>query len=143
MWSVSFQRARVGAVTGVVIAVLAACGGSSGNDPADSGPVLLEPADVLVLEERLGEVAQQVMRDTGSVGGGGFGYTNVDRVVDGFVLEDQDPVERCQQAADGVADLDGPAATVPIRIIRYIPDGGGEYEVLATGAGGGTCTPGG
>lgn len=141
------NRPRRGAlVLGLTMALVlpGACGDDDNSNGASVAPstnesVALSADEKAQLEERLAELATEQVQQSGSVSGGGYGYSTADGTVAGYPSDWQTAIERCQAVADALGELDGPPGSVPIEIHAPRNDGTGEYDVLAAGRGGGTC----
>lgn len=134
----SRRRYALAMAAGLILA-LAACGGDGSSEAGATPDVSLSEQERSQLDERLIELANAQTAQSGSVSGGGYGYSPADGFVTGYPSDWQTALERCQALADAVGELDGPAGDVPIKIVSPRNDGTGEFDVVASGTGGGTC----
>jgi len=145
---------RLLAIAAAAVLITAACGGDdgasnggAGGDQAteEAGPPsrhsleLLSEDDQERLNSHISEFVSRRVTEEQSVDVPNFHYGPFERLVTGFVPDGWDLLESCQEMLDLIAVLDGPPGTVPVRVIRYVEGGGGEYEVRAWGPAGGTC----
>ncbi|MFP4513835.1 MAG: hypothetical protein ACLFRV_12880 [Acidimicrobiales bacterium] len=123
------------AAVAALMLLLAACG----DDDGAGRPTILDDDDQALVQQELDRYGTELLNEHQEVGVGGMSYSSHDGHVTGFLNGDIfTAVEKCDQYADMLGELEGPPGTVPVQIIRYIDDGA-DFEVLAKGAAGDRC----